>query len=307
MELSHLYYVVTLADCKNFTRAAEKLFITQPTLSQQIKKLESECGFSLFQRNSKHVNLSSEGELFIEKARIILTHFEDLQSMVRGMAKQPSRVIYLGINLASSVLDIAGCAAKLMLEFPHIEFRVIEARSTELTEMVRDGKIDIAFTDLGSSTEWSGLNVSPVSEEYVCLIANKAHHLVGKKSVALEELENETLIYSSHRSVISRLLRHLIEEQGIRPCSTMEFNSPDARASFVSKGTGVAFAPSIRAEWYRNHQLEVIPIEPRIHLTFALISAEPTDSNPYLKTIHAILNEELRKNAKKMSDSYGTM
>ena len=300
MELFQLLYAVMLADNLNFSRAAEKLFITQPTLSQQIRKLEAECGFPLFWRNSKSVNLSPEGELFIEKARVVLARFEDLQSMVSSLTKQLSSVISLGINLASSAYDVAGCAAKLMVDFPYIEFRVIEARSPELIEMVRDGRIDIAFTDLGYSTDLGGLNVSPISEEYICLVVNKTHHLAGKKTVALEDLENEALIYTSYRSVISSLLLRLIEERGVHPCSTMELNSPNTCVSFVVKGAGVAFAPSIRAEWYRSHQLDVIPIEPPIYLTFALISSKSKDTRQTIRIVQSILKEDLIKNARKV-------
>lgn len=304
MELFQLLYAVTLADCRNFSRAAERLFITQPTLSQQIRKLESECGFPLFLRNSKYVSLSQEGEFFIEKARFVLSRFEDLQSMVSSLRKQLSSVITLGINLASSAFDVAGCTAKLMLEFPSIKFNIIEARSPELIEMIRDGKIDIAFTDLGLPADWCGLNVSPISDGYVCLVVNKTHKLANRKSVALEDLENETLIFSSYRSVTSRLLRRAIEEQGVRPGATMELNSPDTRVSFVTKGTGVTFAPNIRAEWYLNHQLVMLPIQPRIGLTFALISAHSKGSGPHIGIVHSTLEEELRKNAEKVAISF---
>lgn len=295
MELFQLHYAVTLADCCNFSRAAEKLYITQPTLSQQIKKLEKECGFPLFLRNSKKVSLSKKGNLFIEKARVVLDDFQSLQDMVQEARGQCSRDIFLGISMAGRSY-VAECTQKLILQFPNINFHLVETWGPELIDAVRSGRVDLAVADLDRPEDWSGLNVTPISNEYLCLVVNQEHPLAGRKMVSLQDLKHETLIFSSLKnSGISQLVIRAFEQEGLQPNLGMELNSTETCASFVSGGIGVTIATNVRAKWYERYQLSVIPIEPHICRIYALISSENSPGRQAVKTIRPLLERALRE------------
>lgn len=298
MELSQLLYAVTLAEYRNFSRASEALFITQPTLSQQIQKLERECGFAIFVRSSRQVTPTLEGELVLKQAQKVLADFGELQKVIKDINKASDESITVGIGMASRSY-VAECASQVISRFPSITFQLVEAWGPELLTMLREGQVDIALLDIDHDPdkpkEYADLDIAPISEEYICTLMSYDHPLAERESLTLDELENENLLFSSMRSGLRKLLIRSFEYRGISPHLGMNFNSSETCLDFVERGTGVSFATHMRAERFRD-RLAVIPVTPKIYRTYALVTKKTNrrSSNQVLRALRNAITEEIK-------------
>ncbi len=275
MELSQLLYAVALADQLNFSRAAQALFVTQPSMSQQIQKLEFECGFQLFIRSSKQVMLTPEGERFIAQARKIMTELSQIQELVKDINRQIASNITIGIGMVGRSY-VADSTTEVIRSHPNIKFNLIEAWGSDLLQMVKKGQIDIALMgldhDLNNEKQLIDLSITPINEEHICALMSKNHRLSSRKSVCLEELVEDTLLFTSPRSSLRRLMIKCYEDKGLMPRLGMDLNSADTCISFVTNGTGVTFITDARAKLLSQERLAIIPVEPPIYRTYALVA-----------------------------------
>lgn len=294
MELHHLYYILMLAQEKNFSRAAEKLFITQPTLSQQVKKLEHELGFPIFQRSTKNVTLTSYGELFVARARKVIAEFEDFQQWTVQIRKQKSTKLSFGTS-ALTAPHASACLPDFINQFPEVQFIHTEQWDPTLMNMVKDGELDIALVGLPrNDVDRAGLHIFPILEEHVCVVMSRAHPLHDRESVTLQDLANEQILVTSSESGLTRLMKSEFALRGLNPNFMLNLISIEARLSMVIKGA-VTFVMNRQFEWYNQKDLAVIPIEPKIHRTLALIAAANREISVMEKTFIQIIKEGVAK------------
>ena len=294
MELHHLYYVLMLAREKNFSRAAEKLFITQPTLSQQVKKLEHELGFPIFRRSTKSVTLTSYGELFIVRAQRIIDEFESFQQWVTQIREQKSTKLSFGTS-ALTAPHASACIPDFIHQFPEVQFIHTEQWDPVLMHMIKDGTLDIALVGLPrNDADRAGLHIFPIWEEHVCVVMSNTHPLHDRKGVTLQELANEHIIATSSESGLTRLMKNEFALQGLNPNFMLNLISIEARLSMVIKGA-ITFVMNKQFEWYNQKNLSVIPVEPKIHRTLALIAAANREISVVEKTFIQIIKEGVAK------------
>lgn len=298
MELSQLLYAVTLAEYRNFSRASEALFITQPTLSQQIQKLEKECGFAIFLRSSRQVTPTLEGELVLKQAKKVLAGFDELQKVIKDIKKASDESITVGIGMASRSY-VAECTSQVIDRFPSISFQLVEAWGPELLIMLQGGQVDIALLDIDHDPdkpkEYANLDIMPISEEYICTLMSYDHPLAECEYLSLEELRNENLLFSSTRSGLRKLMIRSFEHKGVAPRLGMDFNSSETCLDFVERGIGVSFATHMRAERFRD-RLAVIPLKPEIFRTYALVTRKTNrrSSNQVIRALRSAITAEIK-------------
>lgn len=144
MELRHLRYFIAVAEEKSFNKAAERLFISQPPLSRQIKQLEEEIGVTLIDRENRPLRLTEAGEFFYEHALQILKKSDDLRAMT---IRKGSFDNSLSIGFVSSILYgiLPRVIARFREVYPNIEIKLYELNSWQQTQSLVDGKIDVGF------------------------------------------------------------------------------------------------------------------------------------------------------------------
>lgn len=294
MELHHLYYILMLAQEKNFSRAAEKLFITQPTLSQQVKKLEHELGFPIFQRSTKSVTLTSYGELFVARAQKVITEFEGFRQWTVQIREQKNTKLSFGTS-ALTTPHASACFPDFINQFPEVQFIHTEQWDPTLMNMVKDGELDIALVGLPrNDVDRAGLHIFPILEEHVCVVMSKTHPLHDRASVTLQDLANEQILVTSAESGLTRLMKNEFALRGLTPNFMLNLISIEARLSMVIKGA-VTFVMNRQFEWYNQKDLAVIPIEPKIYRTLALIAAANREISVVEKTFIQIIKEGVAK------------
>src|SRR3954453_17123793 len=151
MELRHLRYFVAIAEERSFTRAAERLWIAQPGLSTQIRRLESELGVQLFQRHTRGVALTAWGELFLERARTALAAADAARATAHDLEQGLVGSVRLGIVTGAGWFGTSALLGQFGRERPAVELTVVESFAGTLLRDLRDGRLDaiIAPSEFG--------------------------------------------------------------------------------------------------------------------------------------------------------------
>lgn len=196
MELRQLLYVLQIANERNFSRAAEKLHIAQPSLSQQLSKLERELGVMLFQRNTSAVELTHAGTKFVEQAQIIIDAVELLRQEMTDISElRTGRVVVgsmpiTGAHLLPHVLPV------FKRKYPEIDITLLEDSSMNLEKLTASGQTDLSLLSL--PLEIPALAYEILGEERIDLAVPPEHPLAERASTgvrtSLEELKQESFI-----------------------------------------------------------------------------------------------------------------
>jgi DNA-binding transcriptional LysR family regulator len=212
MELRHLRYFVAIAEERSFTRAAERLWVAQPGLSTQMRRLEAELGVKLFERHTRGADLTDAGELFLERARVALAAADVAGATGRDLAAGLVGTLRLGIASEARW----GAAPDLLRRFsderPGVELTVLEAYGGTLWRDLRDGRLDALVAPVGhASPDLRILELG--SEPWVALIGT-GHRLAGIGPIAAEDLDGEQIAITGHRdgAALDRAVAGLFED-----------------------------------------------------------------------------------------------
>ena len=273
MDISHLRYVVTLAELRSFSRAAEALYVSQSSLSQQIAKLEKEIGYPLFQRTTKYVHVSPEGFRFVEQAKKVLAENNSLHDQIETTRTSMSHTINLGMQVIYRPAA-SKAVVRFMQTHPEIAVNLVSAWELDLVDMLRNGHVDLAlFAVDRENDDLSGMNVIPLRDEQVAATINSQHPLAHRSSLTLTDLVNETQIFTSNRSGVRRLVLQRYRQLGLHPRSQMEINDTETRIHYVTQNIGVCFTMDSTHHWSQQQDLVRIPIEPQMQRTYSLVTS----------------------------------
>jgi DNA-binding transcriptional LysR family regulator len=215
VELRHLRYFVAIAEEQSFTRASERLWIAQPGLSTQIRRLESELGVKLFERHTRGVTLTEAGTVFLERARAALAATDRAAAVGRDLQAGVIGNVRLGIATPASSSRAAELLRRFSRERPGVELTVIEAHGGTLWRDLRDGRLDALIAPAGhASADLRTLELG--SETWVALLG-VGHPLAGIGPMPAEDLAGERIAISGHRdgAVFDRAIAGLLDELGV--------------------------------------------------------------------------------------------
>jgi DNA-binding transcriptional LysR family regulator len=246
MELRHLRYFVTVAHEGHITRAAEKLNMQQPPLSQQIRALEREVDAALFVRHPRGVTLTDAGRSFLADAESILAQAEHAKIRARRTARGETGRIAVGFTTSAPFHPLV---ARAIREFRHkrpdVCFVLEESSSGELVSGLRDERLDIAFIRSGL-VEPQGIDVHPLLHEDTAVAFPARHPLARRPSLSLKELANETFIL--YRRPDGRGLYDVIiaacSAAGFSPHVGQEAPRIVSTLNLVAAGLGITIVPA---------------------------------------------------------------
>jgi LysR family hydrogen peroxide-inducible transcriptional activator len=267
MTLTELKYIVAVARERHFGRAAEACFVSQPTLSVAIKKLEDELGTLLFERRSNEVTLTPVGERIVAQAQRVL----DDASQIKEIAKQgkdplngPLRV---GVIYTIGPYLLPSLVRQLLKEAPKMPLLLNENITVKLIELVKNGEIDVAIVALPLPE--TGLMIQPVYDEPFMVAMPKGHAWASRKAIASEDLKKETMLllgtghcFRDHvLEVCPELSRFSVAAEGMQ--KTFEGSSLETIRQMVASGVGVTVLPvtSVPQKQPRNSLIEYKPFK----------------------------------------------
>lgn len=242
MNLDHLRYFVKLAEIRHYTRAAEQLCISQPSLSHAINQLETELGVPLFERSGRNTTLTRFGKEFLECAQRSLDTLDvgigSLQRSARGEG-----VVRLGFLRTLGVDYIPGLTAHFLNADPDcgVQFSFHSGLSGELIDGLLQRKFDLVFCSEPDPS--LGLSAVPVTSQELVMIVPKNHPLAGQESVDLADTLQYPAVFFAEGSGLRKVIDRMYDKVGGRPASVIETEEDEVIAGLVSAGFGVAVVP----------------------------------------------------------------
>jgi len=243
MNIRDLKYLVNVAKEQHFARAAQKSFVSQPTLSMQIRKLEDELGTQIFERSQKKFLITKVGKEIIKKAEVILREVEEIKNIAKNSQDHFSGEVRIGAFPTLASYYFPKIIPKLSKNFPKLKLLLVEEKTDFLLQKLQDGEIDMVFIAMPSSQE--GLNHHKIFSEEFLLAVPKNHELAKKSKVTIKDLRGKELMLLEDG--------HCLRDQALEACSMLgAFEKQDFRASsletlrqMVINSNGMTLIPEI--------------------------------------------------------------
>jgi LysR family hydrogen peroxide-inducible transcriptional activator len=242
MELSQLRYVMAVADTGNFTRAAARSNIAQPSLSQQIINLERELGHKLFHRMGRKAVLTEAGTVFLERARRILFEVEDA---TKELGDHPSleRKITVGAIPTLAPYLLPTLITRCRKRFPNLQVNIREDFKVTLIQEILEGELDLALATLPVADP--SIQVEVLWKEPLILAVAKGHPLASKERVIGSDLANETFILLGSSSSLTAQVRRFCGENNFEPRIGSRCAQVATVKALVGIGTGISILPRV--------------------------------------------------------------
>jgi DNA-binding transcriptional LysR family regulator len=218
MELRHLRYFVAVAEERSFTRAAERLWIAQPGLSQQILALERELGVRLFERLSRGVEITDAGRVFLEKARVAINAADDALAIARDSYAGLTGTLRLGLSWRSRYDLAPELQHAFALSRPGVDVTVVEAQTDTLMRDLRDRRLDAAIV-LGPQDHQAGLEAMTLSLGPVGVMMACGHVLADCELLTPDDLHGQVFMVSGDRGAetYDQQIRRALASMGVEP------------------------------------------------------------------------------------------
>lgn len=255
MELYTMKYVIAVADCGNFSLAAQTCHVGQPALSQQIARLERELGTPLFYRNSRGATPTEAGAAFVRQAREILQKSEALQAEMTFYSGLKRGNLNLGIITSLQCINFGGMLSAFCSTYPEISINIQQGGTHGLMELLLERAIDLAFLNRPINAISPSLDFTKLGEDTYSLAVPDDHPLADRSRVSLRELKKERFIFHQSGQVAAELSLRACREAGFEPNIVCRSGNPTTGLYMVQGGLGVAFLPS---EEFQSHSVEGI-------------------------------------------------
>ncbi len=261
MTLTELRYIVAVAREKHFGRAAEACFVSQPTLSVAIKKLEEELDVKLFERGASEVSVTPLGEAIVRQAQAVIEQAAAIKEIAKRGKDPLDGPLKLGIIYTIGPYLLPELVKNAIDKTPQMPLMLQENFTVKLLEMLRTGELDCAI--MAEPFPDAGLAIAPLYDEPFMVAVPKSHPLAQRKSITSEELKKETMLllgtghcFRDHvLEVCPEFARFSSDAEGIR--KSFEGSSLETIKHMVASGMGVTVVPQLS-----------VPKEPQAHVAY---------------------------------------
>ncbi|MGD8189277.1 LysR family transcriptional regulator [Brevibacillus ginsengisoli] len=269
MELRQARYVLAVASERSFSKAAALLHLAQPSLSQQIAKLEKEWGVQLFHRYSQQIELTDAGERFVQVAQALIDKAEGLEREMRAYAKADSGKLVIGSLPITGTHVLPNVLSAFHQQYPGIELKLVEERSSQLEEMLLRGKLDVSLLTMPITDPQ--LLIEPIIHEEIFLAVPPLHPMAHKAVVSIEALADQNFILLKEGQGFRQISMDLCQAAGFKPTIVFESTNIQTVQSLVAAGMGISFIPQMitRSPWITDSPVYV-RLESRPHRTLVM-------------------------------------
>ena len=243
MNLRDLKYLVALADHKHFGRAAAACYVSQPTLSTQIKKLEDELGVPLVERAPRKVMLTPAGRDAAERARRIVAEVEQMKEAARRSQDPEAGTVRLGMFPTLGPYLLPHVVPRIRARFPHLELLLVEEKSDVLLSRLREGKLDAGLLALPVADEQ--LHTEFLFEEPFVLAVPESHPLAQRGSLTLAELSHQQLLLLEDGHCLREQALDVCRLSGANEKSEFRATSLETLRQMVAADVGITLLPTL--------------------------------------------------------------
>jgi DNA-binding transcriptional LysR family regulator len=287
MELHQLRYFVTTVREGTFTRAAERLYITQPSLSEQIRKLEAELGSRLFERLGRALALTSAGEAFLPHAERVLYEVEQARLRIQEVRGLRRGRLLIGVLPSVAARLLPEILAEFRHRYPGVEVALREENvDADVEDMVHRGDADLAIVRLPKRR--ADLEERFLLREPMLLMVPPGHRLANRRSVAMAELANELFVTMKAGYGLQELLDVVCAEAGFEPRIVVETAQLGTVVGLVLAGVGITVVPRMAA----SAEGRLIPVsDPYAYRELGVVWRQGQPLSPALRAFLDVLRQ----------------
>ena len=271
MDLLQLKYFQVVAQLEHMTRAAEKLYIAQPSLSQSIARLEEELGVPLFDRQGRRIRLNQFGSTFLKRVERAFLELDEGKREVADLAGLEQGLIALAVASTQPLPDLL---SSFLARHPHVRFRLFQQHSlTAVVQQLERGDIDLCISS--PPIDRPGITWVPLMTEEIFLLVPAGHSLAQRGSIRLSEAANEPFISLKPGYGLRDLMDEICKHAGFIPTVAFEGDETATVRGLVTAGLGVTFSSALTSKGFA--ELPVVPLhieEPVCQRTIGLAWVE---------------------------------
>jgi DNA-binding transcriptional LysR family regulator len=259
MELRQLEYFVAVAEEANFTRAAQRVHVSQSGVSAQIRQLERDLGATLIDRSGRVASLTTAGAAALGHARAVLASVHAVRQAVDEVNELIRGRLVVGMVTACTVTALFDALAAFHLAHPGVEITLVEDDSDRLIEHVRTGAADLALIGASGSPP-PGLGALPIVSERLVAAVPSGHALAGRSRATLADLSAYPIVCMPAGTGLRAVFDQACAASGIRPDIALQASAPGAVADLAIRGLGIAILSESMAASHQG-RLTALPID----------------------------------------------
>jgi LysR family transcriptional regulator, cyn operon transcriptional activator len=299
LEIRHLRYFLAVAEAGSFSRAADRLGISQPSVSQQMRDLEAGLRVSLFQRRGKRILLTSTGLIFQEHARALL---RELENFLQEVSSEPGRLrgtLHLGVVPVLNVPLVPELMGMFAADHPDINLIVEEISSTEIETALEEGRMNVG---LGFLTRHSpNLRYERLCTDEFALIVSESHPWSKRRVIPLSELHQQRLLQLPDSFVMRRMIDDVFRNHQIRPRTVAEINAIETLLRSLAPLNAAALMPKIALRGRQALKVKAIRLQgKKLGLDIGLLRLRDSGANSAVAAFTSLARAAVPKMIRKM-------
>ncbi|MCD8053205.1 MAG: LysR family transcriptional regulator [Lachnospiraceae bacterium] len=286
MQINQLRYFLEIARTNNISAAAQNLYVSQPSLSQQIQKLEQELGIPLLVRHPKSVSLTDAGEDFALHAERIVNGFDQLSELMQKHGQLLAGTLRIGMPSISGYLDFYHLLRRYQEAMPGIRYELTIKISGTLLSLLKKRSLHAVFlisTDQSLEKQEELFYRKIAEDEYVTLIPAD-NPLSEKEALELEDFTDQNLIMPAPESILYQQLNVLFQTNGVTPHILCETSQTDINCQLAEQGLGISIVSASIAQKVCPENVCIVPMREKIHRTIYYVTLRELLDYPAIKS-----------------------
>ena len=271
MDIQHIKYFLAVAEYQSFSRAAEKLYVTQPILSRCIRNMEEELGTPLILRSSRSFALTDTGKVLYQHGARLVEQYQDIYRRIqdiRSAEEGEVRIVCPGVLLDMYFPELI---TQYQKEHPNIKITIRERESKPTAATVLSGDADWGLVMVPVENQ-ADLNIYPVITDEVQVVVPEAHPFAKKPFVHIRDLQDVNIITYNSSATLHNTFLQLCQEQGFSPTLTCQSLMPNFILEMISYGRCIGVIPAPVCRQFRSEGLVSVPIRPSFPWVIAIIT-----------------------------------
>lgn len=270
MEIRHLHYFIEVAKQKNFTKAAEKLYVSQPTISKMVKSLEEELGTILLERRNREVILTDAGKAIFLQAQSIVTSFKNLHQNLEDVVGLNTGQITIGLPPMVGGRFFAPVIGEFARQYPNITLQLVETGARSVESGIEEGELDVGVVVLPFKRDI--FQYFSFVRDPLRLIVPPDHPLALKKVATYAELKDESFVFFAEDFTLHERILERCHQSGFKPKVMCKSSQWDFIAEVVAAKLGIAFMPQRLCLKLESNKIYTVALEdPPIEWHLAVI------------------------------------
>jgi len=302
MDLRQLSYFIKLIECKSFTKAAERLYISQPALGLQIRNLENEFEVQLLVRHSRGIEPTEAGLLLFQHACELLTRADDLKRLLHDYKKEPRGKVSVGMPPSTNLLLSSVLITRCLTEYPEISLSLAEGFSSVLIEWINDDRLDLAC--VYNVHALPGLVVEPLYQEDAVFVGAPDFMPEGNGLIPFSEVISQPMILPATNQQFRHRLDEISRSQGLTLNILFELQSEALIKSLVAQGVGYTIIPfsAVQTELEEGKLLARHISEPKISNQMSLVYKEKQPPSKGVRALHSLIRKLVQEEIHRSSE-----